>query len=617
TVYCACYPATYRRPHWHRQRALFIFHPAGDDAFINTMHDPNPQALQQNELFRKVASYVDRSCAHQHRTAVFVFLANGSKMRVTRWDHSGVIFTPAFDYTDRSDLLCDLLRGFSLLTAEGQGLDPTAILLSPTDPDYAAMTEAAKILQSDLSEEEGTTVELELEDGEFFVFKFQRTMFADSLKDPTWPRYKLLVKDRNRGDRYFLVGKPCFSAPGIIGRGTRGYAALDCQTQRIVFLKDTWRRSYDGVEQEGRVLEKLGAAGVPNIPTLICHGDLGQETELSKHWATLTRKRKSRRNAPCPFQKLLHYRLVVAEVCFPLSEFKCGKQLISVVNDCILAHWRAVESPERILHRDISTANILILPTVVADGETGQRRVVWKGVLTDWELSESLSDEYKTDVQGRPPHIGTWQFISSLMLDQPQSPPCIADDLESFFYVIVYSCMRYFNNSLDSVSHCMSEFFDSATAMVHGGYGSGMPKRSALRAGYISFRLGTTFKVYLKDGTQTHRLSLLIRTLLHWFCARYALIGVGPSENLSDAAEESEIEDDDIARIRKIRKEQERGNVDELKERERNVTTHGAVWRLLDSSLRMSWPEDDKVGDRLVDDETGKTEPPTKRARKK
>ena len=212
------------------------------------------------------------------------------------------------------------------------------------------------------------------------------------------------------------------------------------------------------------MLEKLGAAGVPNIPTLICHGDLGQETELSKHWATLTRKRKSRRNArgtaatrvqpvrkaaigrksavqtasqgtsvrssssvpeACPFQKLLHYRLVVAEVCFPLSEFKCGKQLISVVNDCILgkhwhslqfehvvlicstciAHWRAVESPERILHRDISTANILILPTVVADGETGQRRVVWKGVLTDWELSESLSDEYKTDVQGRPPHI--------------------------------------------------------------------------------------------------------------------------------------------------------------------------------------------------------------------
>ena len=42
-----------------------------------------------------------------------------------------------------------------------------------------------------------------------------------------------------------------------------------------------------------------------------------------------------------------------------------------------------------LLHRDISRGNLLALPTLVR-GHDGIVRVVWKGLLVDWELSEPI-----------------------------------------------------------------------------------------------------------------------------------------------------------------------------------------------------------------------------------
>lgn len=381
------------RPHWPFQRALFEFKggkPGSEskDPFDDLLGDAQTTSGQQ--ACGQLASYVAHAYNHQQRTALYAFFVNRRKIRVTRWDKSGIIFTPAFDYVDNPELLCDLLWGFSLLTDKQQGLDPTAILLKPTDPEYAAMTTAAKALEMDLSDDEGTVVDFDESVDKPYVFKFQRKMFAASL-DPEWPRYKLLVPGDN-GPQEFLVCKPCFVAQGVLGRGTRGYvalecttnAALECTTNRLVFLKDTWRPLYDGVEQEGSTIEKLFKAGVPNIPTLVCHGDLGQKTESPTHYVMPkgrrpeTRSTRQAENVPqaaapaqpasevlqgtkrtrkiandrakeallrtskpedCPLRKLTHYRMVVAEVCMPLSDFKYGKQLISLVNDCVLGEF--------------------------------------------------------------------------------------------------------------------------------------------------------------------------------------------------------------------------------------------------------------------------------------
>lgn len=68
-----------------------------------------------------------------------------------------------------------------------------------------------------------------------------------------------------------------------------------------------------------------------------------------------------------------------------------------------VAHWKAVESPHRILHRDISTGNLLIIPRVIIDQVNKTRTVVWKGILTDWELGKQLpADEDDVEVMRQP-----------------------------------------------------------------------------------------------------------------------------------------------------------------------------------------------------------------------
>ena len=54
----------------------------------------------------------------------------------------------------------------------------------------------------------------------------------------------------------------------------------------------------------------------------------------------------------------------------------------------LLAHADAVKIC-KIIHRDISSGNILIRPVFLL-GNDGHIRVEWVGILTDWELSKPI-----------------------------------------------------------------------------------------------------------------------------------------------------------------------------------------------------------------------------------
>ncbi|KAI0665721.1 hypothetical protein C8Q78DRAFT_940846, partial [Trametes maxima] len=62
--------------------------------------------------------------------------------------------------------------------------------------------------------------------------------------------------------RFFLIGKPIFFSTSMFGRGTCGYIALDVKTRRFVFLKDSWRPFYVGVEPEGHYLDLLSSDNI-------------------------------------------------------------------------------------------------------------------------------------------------------------------------------------------------------------------------------------------------------------------------------------------------------------------------------------------------------------------
>ncbi|KAI8974246.1 hypothetical protein BD414DRAFT_468440 [Trametes punicea] len=608
---------TDERPHWEKQRMLVEFKGGGSGQ--DPFHDLTELSSKEErrKVFGQVSDYVAYAYSRQQRTALFFLLIIGTKARITRWDHSGTIFSDAFDYVQDAATMRDILWGFSLLSFERQGIDPTAMAVYPDTNEFDLMDELAQDQPTDLAHAEGTLVPDYDPDGPPVVFGYVRRLFAESLSGD-WPRYKLAVPTAD-GDKFYLVGKPTFLAPGVIGRCTRGYVAVDCVTRTFVWLKDTWRPNCVGVTPEGDVLKTLWDARTRNIPAFDCHGDLDQDT-LTRQYFEATKRTPAARsihlaagpaggkpyisdqdakamagkkrpledfatNEDIRLRHLRHYRLVIRDVCLPLKEFTCGKQLVSVLRDALRAHADAVTSPLGILHRDVSTGNILILPKIETDS-TGTRKVVWRGLLTDWELSKpQRSDQQEEGQRGQPERTGTWQFISVHSLDHPTTPMKTEDDLESFFHVFLYNGVRYMRNSYKDVPGFICDYFDSFT-LKDGLYKCGSTKRTAMLFGEVLFA-SEPLEFLCADGSP-HPFNMIIQTTLTWFKGRYALARSKPKVLQGEAWGYEEAETLIVA------------------ERQRNLTaaarisTHYAILQLLDHMLERPWPPNDKVGDQLV-----------------
>ncbi|EPQ50692.1 hypothetical protein GLOTRDRAFT_12138, partial [Gloeophyllum trabeum ATCC 11539] len=90
----------------------------------------------------------------------------------------------------------------------------------------------------------------------------------------------------------------------------------------------------------------------------------------------------------------------------------------------------------KILHRDISAGNILIVRKTIDD--TG--RVASRGLLNDWDLSKSTVEG--NDQPRRPERTGTWQFMSGRLASNLSKPHLLPDDLESVLHVVIYEAIR-------------------------------------------------------------------------------------------------------------------------------------------------------------------------------
>ncbi|TBU40230.1 hypothetical protein BD309DRAFT_361612 [Dichomitus squalens] len=334
----------------------------------------------QTDIYDELSSSVELLFTAQHRVFLFMILVMGRRFRILRWDRAGVISTPSVDYFEQPTIACDYLYHLCRLGDDSLGFDPTATRLRPDDVDFLRINVAALPDAKDVDHSER-----DLSGGDVrepFTFAYIRSLFRTSL-DCDWPRHRLVVQDGGQKHDY-LVGKPTFHASGTMGRGTRGYVAYECSSRRFVWLKDAWRASYKITDREGDILAKLNAAKVTNVPTLICHGDVNNQTTITADWwerqssllslihasragssrlssdtssdpvSLSGRKRKRADDAVVdtltmqadgsmphaipettgPLRQHTHYRVVVAEVCLPLKIFQYGRQLVSIVLDC-------------------------------------------------------------------------------------------------------------------------------------------------------------------------------------------------------------------------------------------------------------------------------------------
>ncbi|KAH9889462.1 hypothetical protein C8Q73DRAFT_159665 [Cubamyces lactineus] len=392
---------------------------------------------------------------YQLVTHHFTLLLLGEYVRVAMSDRAGIIYSSQINYKANPAKLGRVFWRLSHASPEARGHDPSAVRIHRDSPEYDAMVAwKTKILPVD---------------------DHAREVFVETLRED-YPWYKLTVGCED-GPRDFLVAKPTYVAPELLGRGTHGFVAYNVGDPKrpFAYLKDYWRVVGKRLKPEGEILAYLNSKRVKNIPPLLCHGDvLGQKTVAQEIWQLAN----GNPERECQMKEHRHYRIVVKEVGKPIYEFSNGKQLVKILSDCVLAHKEAYKKA-KVIHRDVSVGNMIMIPV----DKSPQGTVIYRGLLTDWEISKEIN-EY--DLEPRhPDRTGTWQYLSVNALNNPTKHVDVADDLESFLYVLVWCAIRYLPHNCPDVGHFMYYFFDHGETTNHKEYTCGLLKRLAISEGYL------------------------------------------------------------------------------------------------------------------------------------
>ena len=273
---------------------------------INTTPVANVSCMQQ------ISSLISTDCLHSA-------WSSAERGPVLSVGTEKAQLSPLGSTAQRPELVTEFLRRFNQLMPEQRGLDPTAV---PATPEQTEMFESAVA--------EVSIESLRLSVGDRNIY----------------PRYRLEVRDSDNTVSHYIVGKALDYNLGIVGRCTRGHLALDLSTKECVFLKDMWRPDVPGIEPEHVWYEKLFKAKVPYLVKFKHASDIVPSTPPHHYYGTETLKptkttslqgtqRGLTHRLACLFNSQLqghvHYRLVQAELCRPLSDFSNSKHLVLVL----------------------------------------------------------------------------------------------------------------------------------------------------------------------------------------------------------------------------------------------------------------------------------------------
>ncbi|KAI9834629.1 MAG: hypothetical protein M1826_000031 [Phylliscum demangeonii] len=128
-----------------------------------------------------------------------------------------------------------------------------------------------------------------------------------------------------------------------------------------------------------------------------------------------------------PFEDRVLCCLVISPAGRPLREYRSIRELLEALRDAVKAHQSLHAAG--ILHRDISTNNIIITNPREAHGFTG--------MLIDLDHAKEMGQP----LSGAQHRTGTMQFMTIGVLYGDLHT--YRHDLESFFYVFLWACIRY------------------------------------------------------------------------------------------------------------------------------------------------------------------------------
>ncbi|KAF4607752.1 hypothetical protein EYR40_000087 [Pleurotus pulmonarius] len=512
----------------------------------------------------QLATYATEYCARQHRTHLFLVYIYFPCARLIRFDRCGALVSERIDLSEDCTPLIRFYSRFSKMTEAQRGYDPTVKLASD---------EETKLAQERLKEWEPKhhrpvfkmdvydDVEEEMEDNDQAEVCTSDTNVGAETTQAADENVK-----KTPTPRKFLVWGSLADPDSPLGRATRGYPALEvtdglekAKDAPLVFLKEQWRSK--AIERgEIAILRELNKHGVEHVPTFVCGGDLpGQVTQTDVFANEIGRMGGKH------IDQRTHVRFVVEEVGRPLESFSSSKEMFRAIYDAFQGHKQAFEKCE-ILHRDISGGNILILPK-------------GGGLLNDWDMAVKV-EEAKLGPRAHE-RTGTWAFMSIDLLSGTKCLHKVSDDMESFFWVVLYYSLLYLpHNKAGELSEIIPAVFEQYTYSTQAKGGDG--KIAVVASGKYIGAKGNPRLEFTLSKPLTEFVKAMLSCMRVW----------GSSEmNASDAADQSTIFSSTAPPI------------PEIPER-----THKDVIHIWDGTLALPWPTGDKAILQFVKKSEGGTE---------
>lgn len=230
----------------------------GSFDFVSPKDD---QQLQQEaeEAFGLHIAFIVEIFARQHRNHCHSISMAGSRARLYRWDRAGCVVSEAFDIRQHPGPLCEFLWRFSQTSDSLRGHDCTVI--PATLEQEVRFRDAVKAHVRSQLDIDGEALDRAVS---------QHYCPGRAALVKVHPHGKPLL---NTNFWVFIISRPVVTPLSLVGRGTRGYWAVNITTSRVVFLKDTWRIESNG-GFEGDLLSHLNRLGVRNVPAVVTYGDV-------------------------------------------------------------------------------------------------------------------------------------------------------------------------------------------------------------------------------------------------------------------------------------------------------------------------------------------------------
>lgn len=222
--------------------------------------------------------------------------------------------------------------------------------------------------------------------------------------------------------KLYLERTPLVHPWTIVSRCTICYRARTFGSEYEYVAKLSRRSRSRSSEEE--MLRLAGQRNVQGVVRLVSYHVVDESSNLCQRLQLTKHKDFPHANpAATPLKDLTLSCLVVTPSGRPISKFDDIPELLEAFRDAIKAH-RSLYFDGGILHRDISTGNIII-PDVEKEGEP-------RGMLIDLDLSKEVADLSATADQ----IVGTRPFMSIDLMKHGQHS-CL-HDLDSFFFVFLW-----------------------------------------------------------------------------------------------------------------------------------------------------------------------------------